>query len=56
MAKVRRPLTPDDVRPKVTAKVSIPVVNYDESGRPTLGHKTIDLLKGTNVGRPSAKS
>jgi hypothetical protein len=50
--KIRRPMTPEDVRPKVVAKVSIPQVNYDANGRPTLGHKSINLLDKTNVGRP----
>jgi hypothetical protein len=49
-----RPLTPADVIPSI-GKISIPVVNYDESGRPTLGHKTIDLLKGNILGQLNKK-
>jgi len=53
--KVKRPLTPADVRPHVGVHVSIPVVTHDEFGRPKLGRKTIDLLKNKNVGRPAEK-
>jgi hypothetical protein len=53
--RVFRPLTPADIKPKFIATVSIPTVNYDANGRPTLGHKSINLLDKTNVGRPSNK-
>jgi hypothetical protein len=54
---VRKPMTPQDVCPKIAnvgVHISIPTVNYDENGRPSLGHKTIDLLHGNApVGRPA---